>query len=148
MLSGLQMNRIFIDTNLFLRYITNDVPEQAEYFERLLNHAHNGSILLMTNTLVIAEIVWTLKSYYAFSKQQIDKTVSSIVASNAIEIPERQILLQALENFNTLNIDFTDAYIGAWMQDRGISEIYTLNVKDFRRIQGIRIADIPDVPGS
>ena len=31
--------RLFADTNLFLRYLTNDVPEQAEAFEWLLKAA-------------------------------------------------------------------------------------------------------------
>jgi hypothetical protein len=33
--------RTFADTNLFLRYLTNDMPEQAEAFEVLLQKAAN-----------------------------------------------------------------------------------------------------------
>ena len=53
---------VFVDTNLFLRYITNDVPEQADAVERLLQRAGAGEITLITNSLVICEIVWTLES--------------------------------------------------------------------------------------
>jgi predicted nucleic acid-binding protein len=31
--------RVFADTNLFLRYLTNDVPDQADAVERLLRRA-------------------------------------------------------------------------------------------------------------
>ena len=135
------MNRVFVDTNLFLRYLTNDIPEQASLFESLLERAATGHVRLIVNTMVIAEIVWTLESYYRFPKEQIDDVVSSIVASGAFEIPERDILLQSLEDFHTLNIDFIDAYIGNWMKANGIRGIYTLNRKDFQRIPEVDVLD-------
>lgn len=56
--------RIFVDTNIFLRYLTNDVPEKADAVEELLRRAGAGQVRLVTNSLVIAEIVWTLTSFY------------------------------------------------------------------------------------
>jgi predicted nucleic acid-binding protein len=60
--------RLFIDTNVFLRYLTNDVPEQADAVERLLIQAMQGDVILVTNSLVIAEIVWALDSFYRVSR--------------------------------------------------------------------------------
>lgn len=136
------MNRYFVDTNLFLRFLTNDIPEQAELLENLLEKSKRGLVKLVVNSMVFAEIVWTLQSYYKYPKSKIDEIVSSIAASPAFEINEREILLQALEDFNSLNIDFIDAYIGAWMQNNGVDSIYTLNIKDFKRIPGIKIANL------
>jgi uncharacterized protein len=136
------MNKVFVDTNLFLRYLTNDIPEKASLLETLLKQAESGQLKLIINSLVIAEIVWKLQSYYKFPKKKIDETVSSIVASHLFAIPERDILLQSLEDFNILNIDFIDAYIGNWMKNQGIHQIYTLNQKDFRRIPGINICPL------
>lgn len=136
------MNKYFVDTNLFLRYLTNDLPDRAVLLERLIKRAVDGEIRLVTNSMVFAEIVWTLQSFYKYPKYKIDEIVSSIVASTAFEIDERDILLQALEYFHTLNIDFIDAYIGAWMLEHNIQDIYTLNVKDFKRLTGINIARI------
>jgi hypothetical protein len=39
--------QIFADTNLFLRYLTNDIPEQADAFERMLRRAAAGEITLI-----------------------------------------------------------------------------------------------------
>ena len=36
--------RVFADTNLFLRYLTNDVPEQADVVERVLQMAAQNQI--------------------------------------------------------------------------------------------------------
>jgi predicted nucleic-acid-binding protein len=138
------MNKYFLDTNLFLRYLTNDNPIQAEHLEKLIKRALKGEIYLVSNTLVFTEIIWTLQSYYKYSKKSIDEVVSSIVASRALEIPEKDIILQTLEDFYSLNIDFIDAYIDAWMNENQIKDIYTLNVKDFKRIPDIRIAALTD----
>ncbi len=34
--------RVFVDTNLFLRYLTNDVPVQADAVERLRQIGQSG----------------------------------------------------------------------------------------------------------
>lgn len=56
-------DRFFVDTNLFLRYLTDDVPEQAQAVERLLGQAAAGEIILVTSGLVVAELVWTMESF-------------------------------------------------------------------------------------
>jgi uncharacterized protein len=55
---------VFTDAYLYLRYLTNDIPKQASSFEKILVRASNGEFTLVTSNLVIAEIVWTLESYY------------------------------------------------------------------------------------
>jgi len=136
------MNKVFVDTNLFLRYLTNDIPEQATLLENLIERSNRGEIQLIVNSIVFAEIVWTLQSFYKYPKDRIDEIVSAIVASEAFEIEERDILLQALEDFHSLNIDFIDAYIASWMQKRQLGKIATLNKKDFKRIPGLSLIDL------
>ena len=36
--------RLFADTNLFLRYLTNDIPQQADAVETLLRRAAAGEV--------------------------------------------------------------------------------------------------------
>lgn len=43
---------VFADTNLFLRYLTNDVPAQADAVEQLLLEAAAGKVALVTNALI------------------------------------------------------------------------------------------------
>ena len=138
------MNKCFVDTNLFIRYLTYDIPDKALLLRELIKKSLNDEIQLITNEIVIAEIVWTLRSFYKYSKENIDKALTPIVNSSAFEIANRQILIQALEDFHILNIDFTDAYIGAWMKENGLTDIYTLNVKDYERIPGIHVMPMPN----
>ena len=70
---------IFADTNLFLRFLTNDVPKQAEAFESLLIRAGNGELTFITNSMVVAEIVWTLESFYRLDKKVIQTNILAIL---------------------------------------------------------------------
>jgi predicted nucleic acid-binding protein len=52
------MRTCFVDTNLFIRYLTNDDAKKADRVEKLLAEAARGKIRLVTAELVIAEIIW------------------------------------------------------------------------------------------
>lgn len=57
------MPKVFVDTNVFLRFLTRDDPVKAEKARRLFTAAMAGELVAETSLLVVAEIVWTLESY-------------------------------------------------------------------------------------
>lgn len=131
--------RLFADTNLFLRYLTNDVPHQADAVEVLLRRAAAGEVRLVTNSLVIAEVVWVLETVYGLSRPSIAEKVLAILNTLGLEVPEAEILLQAVIWYTEQNVDFTDAYNGAWMLAHGIDTACTFDRRHFRRLPGIRV---------
>jgi predicted nucleic-acid-binding protein len=137
------VERVFADTNLFLRYLTNDVPGQAEAFERLLKRAANEELLLGTNSLVIAEIVWTLESYYQLPRSDIQANVLATLNTPGLEVTENEILLQAAIWYAEKNVDFIDAYNAAWLLQSGMTTASTFDQKHFNRIERITVL----VPG-
>jgi uncharacterized protein len=141
----MEAKRIFADTNLFLRYLTNDVPGQADAVEQLLQQAAAGKIILVTNSLVIAEIIWTLESYYHLSKTDIHENILAILNTPGLEVIDGIMILKAVRWFTDKNIDFIDAYNGAWMLDRGITQICSFDLKHFARLYEDGI--IVSVPG-
>ena len=137
------VERVFADTNLFLRFLTNDIPEQAEAFERLLKQAASEELLLVTNSLVIAEIVWTLESYYQLPRPDIQANVLAILNTPGLEVMDDGILMQAAIWYVEKNVDFIDAYNAAWLLQQGITIASTFDQKHFNRFEGITIL----VPG-
>lgn len=135
----MEVERRFIDTNLFLRYLTNDVPEQAEAVEELLDSAAAGKLILVTNCLVMAEIVWTLESFYQLERQAIREKVVAIMNTPGIEVLDGDLVSQALEGYVEKNVDFIDAYNMAWMLSLGIIETYTFDRKHFNRFEQISV---------
>jgi predicted nucleic-acid-binding protein len=135
--------RVFADTKLFLRYLTNDLPVQADAVEQLLHRASDGEIVLVTNSLVIAEIVWTLESYYGLSRSSIKDKILAILNTPGLEAAEGDLLLEAIFWYEDKNIDFIDAFNGAWLLAQGLVTTYTFDRKHFSRIEGIKV----QVPG-
>jgi uncharacterized protein len=133
------IERAFIDTNLFLRYLTNDIPEKADRVEDLLQRAALGEIVLVTTSLVIAEIVWTLTSFYGLSREQIRDRVLAILNTPGIEIAESDLLIDAATNYAAKNVDFIDAYNVAWMVQQQLSNAYTFDRRHFSRFENITV---------
>jgi uncharacterized protein len=133
------IERAFIDTNLFLRYLTNDIPEQADRVEELLQRAALGEIILVTTSLVIAEIVWTLTSFYKLPRDQIRDRVLAILNTPGLEVAEADLLIEAATNYAARNVDFIDAYNAAWMGQQQIEIAYTFDRKHFARFDSITV---------
>ena len=135
----METERVFADTNLFLRYLTNDVPAQADAVEQLLHRASSGEMVLVINSLVIAEIVWTCESYYGLSRDSIKSKVLAILNTPGVEAADGDLLLQAIFWYADKGIDFIDAYNAAWMLAQGLMIAYTFDRKHFFRIDGVTV---------
>jgi predicted nucleic-acid-binding protein len=141
------MNSHFIDTNLFLRYITNDVPDQAELVDQLLLRAEQGDFELHTSVLTIAEMVWTLESYYGLEPEAVRDQIVAILNTPGLKVENAEILAHALSLYVNENIDFVDAYNGIWMQKGGIASAITFDIRHFQRIPGITVQTPGDLKG-
>lgn len=131
------MRSCFVDTNLFIRYLTNDDPAKAERVEGLLREAAAGKVRLVTAEMVIAEVVWVLESSYGLKSAEVAPLVRAILATSGLEVLNAPLVARALEHYEASNIDFIDGYIAAVMEKQGISELYSFDRKHISRIQAI-----------
>jgi predicted nucleic-acid-binding protein len=131
------MNKCFVDTNLFIRFLTNDDPILADRVEQLLDDAAAGSVQLVTTELVMAESVWVLESSYHLNHAQIAPLIRGILATPGMEIINGDLIGKALVMYELQNIDFVDAYIAALMEKQGIKDIYSYDRKHLSRVKTI-----------
>lgn len=124
----------FVDTNIFLRYLTNDVPRQAAAVDRLLEMASEGRISLVTSVVVIHEIVWTLESYYDLDRTDIRDHVFAILNTPGLHVQDPDLLLQAASDYADHNVDFADAYNAAWARRNACTTVHTFDKKHFARL--------------
>ncbi len=128
------MRTCFVDTNLFIRYLTNDDPAKADRVEQLLADAATGKVRLVTTEMVLAEVVWVLESSYDLKNSDIAPLVRGILATQGLDVINGPLVSRALEYYEKRNIDFIDGYIAAVMERQGISEIYSFDRKHISRI--------------
>ncbi len=135
------MKKVFVDTNLFIRYLVNDVPEMADAVERLFDTAERGEISLVTGPPVFFEMAWTLKSFYKKSRQYIYECLQSIMGIQGLEVLDSEVLEQSLEIYRNMAVDFGDAYIAASAKIRQADNIATFNRVHFKKL-GIPIYNL------
>lgn len=90
-------HELFVDTNIFLRFLTNDDPIKAKKAEALFKAAVNGKQRLRTSLLVIAEIVWTLESFYELPKEDIANKIAMILNTPHLTCSEAPLIRRALD---------------------------------------------------
>lgn len=131
------MSELFVDTNVFLRFLTADIQAQAQDVDRMLERAEAGEISLRTSILTVAEIVWTLESHYELPRNEIQEKVIAILNTPGLNVEGSDLLAQAVSLYVDKNIDFIDAYNGIWMGKNGLSRAVTFDAKHFSRLDGI-----------
>ncbi len=127
---------LFVDTNVFLRFFLNDNKTHSPAVKKLFQEASKGKISLVTNSLIIAEIIFTLDSFYKLSKQDIIEKIHAIMFFEGLEILEKNILLRAIMFYQEKNIDFIDAYAAAFALENKIG-VYSFD-RDFDKIKEVK----------
>ena len=131
------METTFVDTNIFLRYLTKDSASKYEKCKEMFKKAMKGEIAITTSGMVIAELVWTLLSYYKVPKAEVIEKVTVIVGTKNLSIPDKHIVADALVLYGRKNIDFIDAYNAIFMRYHGLREIYSYD-EDFKLMEDIQ----------
>ena len=115
----------FIDTNIFIRFLTNDIPEKADACEHLFREAVEKNEKFFTTEMVIAEIIWVLESYYELPKKEVREMVEKILITPFLFFPQKDLILNALTLYGDKNIDYIDAYNASVLKEQGIKKVYS-----------------------
>lgn len=126
----------FLDTNIFLRHLTGDVPEQAQkatsYFEKI----ERGELKAVTSDIVVLETVWTLGRYYKKGKQEIKDALLPLLELPQIHIAGKRKFRRVFDLYIDLNIPFADAYIIVFMEKNNLNQIISFD-HEFDKAPGI-----------
>ncbi len=132
------MEPLFLDTNLIIRFLTRDDPEQAARAYDAFQQAEAGRLTLVSTEGVVVEAVQVLssKQLYNLPRAVIRDQVTDILQVRGLEVPDRDTLLRALVLYAVTNLDFVDVLILAQMERRGITTVLSFD-RGFDRIEGI-----------
>ena len=117
----------FIDTNIFLRFLTKDDPVKAAKCRKLLQSATEGDLKLYTSDLVVAELIWVLQSpnTYNLNPSEIFEIIIPLLTIKNLYFPCKNVFPDIMELFQTEKIDYIDAYNSVIMLGRKIDTIYS-----------------------
>lgn len=119
------MSIAYLDTNVFIRFLTNDDAAQSPRAYMLFKEVESGTRTVTTADLVIAEIVHILSSgrLYNRPRQEIRDKLRGVLSLKGLKLKNKGALNQALGLYATTNIDFVDAYLAVSAQTRNVAVI-------------------------
>lgn len=107
------MRKAFIETSVFIRFLTRDNEEKYQECIKLFEQISLGKILPYTSNTVIAEIIFILKRHYNFPKKKILSAIEKLLILRNLTLIEKTDTKQALKFFAKYNIKYGDALIAA-----------------------------------
>ena len=121
---------IGLDTNVVVRYLTQDDPRQSKTVNDLLERtAHSDEVAFFINSIVLAEVVWVLDSVYRYTRADIAKALTLLLAVRQIQVDRRQTMKSALDAFASGEADFSDYLISALNREQGCEATLTFDKK-------------------
>ncbi len=131
------MALVFVDTNVFVRHLTQDHADFSPKATSFLQKIERGEVQARTADTAIFETVFLLEKRYGQPKAKIRDGVLSLIELPAMSLPNKHRLRRVFEIYMDVNLSFADAYHVALMEQVGIDEIATFD-RDFDRVPGIR----------
>ncbi len=102
---------IGLDTNVLVRYLTQDDKEQAKLATNLLEKQASKPQSLFINNIVLCELVWVLNRGYKYKKENIIYVLRHIFSTKEFSFENHSILWEALDEYERNYLDFSDALI-------------------------------------
>ena len=125
-----------IDTNILLLILTLDDPEQSRRAVDLLRRAAEGELSLFISDVCMAEIAWTLESYYKLPRPAVGEKLMALLNTDGLTFTSSNVLTDTVLRYSEHNVDFADAYHAAIAANKK-TDVYTYD-RDYDRFTDIK----------
>ena len=118
---------IGLDTNVLVRYVTQDDPVQSPKASRLiesLTTASPGFVSLVS----VVELVWVLQSSYQSAKSEVIAVLETLLRTRELTVEHAEVIWQALRRFTSTKADFADCLIERCAHAAGCEYTATFDV--------------------
>jgi predicted nucleic-acid-binding protein len=130
---------IGLDTNIIVRYLTQDDPLQSpkatEILEARVSQENPGFI----SVVAMVETVWVLERSYRFPDDEIAAAVERILQTDELVVEDEQQVFAAMTNLKDGRGSFSDALIAVLGVKAGCSTTLTFDRKALR-LDGFELA--------
>jgi predicted nucleic-acid-binding protein len=121
-----------LDTNVLVRYLTQDDAEQARRANRAISDVTSAGSRCFVGPIVLCELTWVLREAYGLGKADLVRTLELILATRQFEIGDKDLVREALEAYRDGRADFADYLIGVTHRQAGCHRTVTFD----RRLRG------------
>jgi predicted nucleic-acid-binding protein len=118
---------IGLDTNVLVRYLTQDDRVQARRANAVVGAALEKGERCRLDSVVLCELVWVLRGAYGYDKPTVVDTLERILSTVQLDIGEKDLVRRALEDHRLGSGDFADYLIGHSNREAGCGSTATFD---------------------
>ena len=113
--------RYLVDTNVLLRFLSGQPPEQAAAARKLFERAANGEVVLEVSPIIVAEAFYTLHSFYGVERKTAAEKLSLLLQQHGVKLRDADAVFSALECIQAANVGFADAVLASVATEEKLS---------------------------
>ena len=120
---------IGIDTNVLVRYLTEDDEIQSTKAIKLIDEYTDAHEPIFINNIVVCELIWVLERGYKYSKDQVIIVLKSILTTVEFCFEDHKILWVSTTEYAGSAVNFADILIGQLNAENDCIETFTFDKK-------------------
>lgn len=129
------MNKVFIDTNIFIYFLSENNSKEKQSCEQLFDQIEVGKIRPYTSSIVFMELVYVLVKTFKQSKKKAHYILDKFLQMRNLTFIEKTDTKKALSYFEQHNIKFGNCLIATQVGSEVILLTYD---KDFKRFTELK----------
>lgn len=129
---------IGLDTNVLVRYVTQDDPEQSARATTLVEGLSEGDPAFVA-TVVLVELHWVLRRAYGVGREEADRVVATLAQTRELRMEDPDVVRAALRRAGE-GAELPDAVIAETGARAGCTAVLTFDAKASRRA-GMTLVD-------
>jgi predicted nucleic-acid-binding protein len=102
---------IGLDTNVIVRYLTQDDPKQSAIVTRLMEKTLSSDDPGFISLVVLAEVIWVLVSLYSVDRTGVAEVVGGLLTTEQLRVDSAELVWRAKRRYEASKVDFSEALI-------------------------------------
>jgi predicted nucleic-acid-binding protein len=123
---------IGLDTNVVVRYLTQDDPQQSRRAAHIFDHQLTTAEPGFLSVVAMVEIAWVLDRVYGFLEQEIAAAIELLLQTDVLLVENEQEVFTAMIALKERRGGFADALIAALGTKAGCKHTLTFDQKALR----------------
>ena len=132
---------IALDTNVLVRYILQDDPQQAQLATQLIEERCSIKNPALISHVVLCELVWVLRHTYGYPRDLVAAVLKQILSTDRLEVPARGVVWKAIYDYEENPGDFADYLIANSNKTLGAKTTFTFDQKAAKHPQFSLLSD-------
>lgn len=123
-----------LDTNVLVRYLTQDDKKQSAAASRFIEEELSASRPGFVSLVTLLETVWVLESRYGVERPTLCDLLDDLVSTASLEVQEASAVRQAVGLYRKGKVDIHDALISTLAAARS-AQVVTFDTQAARRLE-------------